>query len=186
MVSQEGRTTTEPDPGIRFPDIVRFLARHKVLILVPAVVAAILTVLVVYLAVPAEYEASAVLVIVEPRFSSELKPPALSVQAYQNLLESDAILAEARRRLQAQGQLGKSDLLRRGREVETKIFVSRRAEETSLAPMIQVVATGRTPAQAAAIANTWADSVPGAGAPVHGRQPPRPRCVSSTGSIRRR
>ena len=118
-MNQAGRTTTEPDPGIRFPEIVRFLARHWALILVPAAAAANLTVVIAYHAVPAEYEASAVLIIVEPRFASELKPPVLSVQAYQNLLESDAILAEARRRLQAQGQLGKSDLLRRDREIAT-------------------------------------------------------------------
>lgn len=155
-MSQEDPKTVKSEPGISLEEAIRFLIRNWAYMAVPAVVTAAFTVLIVYLFIPRSYEASAVLVIAEPRFTSELKPPVLSVQAYQNLLGSDAVIAEARQRLQAKGQLDKSDPLRLGEELETKIFVSRRAEETSLAPMIQLVATGRTPDQAAAMANTWA------------------------------
>lgn len=155
-MSQQDTKTKPIDHGITLGEAIRFLIHHWAYMVVPALAAAIITFLVVLLFVPRTYESSAVLVIAEPRFASQLKPPALSVQAYQNLLESDAVIAETKNRLQLKGQLGKSDPLRRGDELETKIFVSRRAEETSLAPLIQLVATGRTPEQAAAIANTWA------------------------------
>jgi len=53
--------------------------------------------------------------------------------------------------------LTEDDTLYLGNEVETRIFVSRQSETTSLAPMLQAVARGgRTPEQAAAMANTWA------------------------------
>src|SRR2546429_6588146 len=42
-------------------------------------------------------------------------------------------------------------------ELETRIFVSRFSETTTLAPMIQVAARGKTPATAATAANTWAE-----------------------------
>jgi uncharacterized protein involved in exopolysaccharide biosynthesis len=156
-LSQEDPRTGQPERGIRLTEVVRFLRRNWALIALPALAAALLTVAVVLLLVPPSYEASAVLLITEPRFTSELKPPILSVQAYQNLLESDAVIAETKRRLVEEKKWRQNDPLRREHEIETKIFVSRRAEETSLAPMIQLVATGRTPEQAAAIANTWAE-----------------------------
>src|SRR5206468_2086424 len=106
--------------------------------------------------VPRTYEASATLVIVSPQFSSEFKPPTLTVQGYQKLLESDAVLAETKKRLLQQSVLAEGDTLQLRGNVETHIFVSAQSEATSLAPMLQTVARGKTAEQAAAIANTWA------------------------------
>jgi len=138
-------------------DIVRFAARNWWLILLPGVGLGLLTLLVAFVFLPRTYESSAVLVILEPRFSSELKPPTLSVQAYQNLLESDAVVSDTIQRLIAQGKIDPGDVPRLGEELETRIFVSRRAEETSLAPMLQVTARAPSADLATDIANTWAN-----------------------------
>ena len=141
---------------LSFADIVAFFQRHWRLIFGTAFLAGVVVGLLVILFVGHAYEASATLVIVPPKFASDLKPNTLTVQGYQQLLESDAVIAEARRRLIARGVLRPDDLLRLGREIDTKIFASRRAEETVLAPMLQAVARGRSGEQAAAIANEWA------------------------------
>ena len=79
--------------------LVRFFLRHWRLIAGMALAAGVTAAF--YMAVSAThtYEASATLVIVSPSFSSGLKPPTLTVQGYQKLLESDAVLAEAKKRL---------------------------------------------------------------------------------------
>jgi uncharacterized protein involved in exopolysaccharide biosynthesis len=157
----EGQQLPQTDPSFQggelsFADIVAFFQRHWRLILGTAFAAGLLTGLVVILFVSRSYEAAATLIIVPPKFASDLKPSTLTVQGYQQLLESDAVIAEARKRLIARGVLETGDLLRLGREIDTKIFASRRAEETVLAPMLQAVARGRSGEQAAAIANEWA------------------------------
>ncbi|TAM53881.1 MAG: hypothetical protein EPN53_04840 [Acidobacteria bacterium] len=157
----DNRQPIESDPSrqggeLSFADIVAFFQRHWRLIFGAAFAAGLLTALTVILFIPRKYEAAATLIIVPPKFASDLKPSTLTVQGYQQLLESDAVIAEARRRLIARGVLKTDDLLRLGREIDTKIFASRRAEETVLAPMLQAVARGRSAEQAAAIANEWA------------------------------
>jgi uncharacterized protein involved in exopolysaccharide biosynthesis len=149
------------DPGFQggelsFADIVAFFRRHWRLIFGTAFVAGLVTGLVVILFVGHKYEAAATLIIVPPKFASDLKPSTLTVQGYQQLLESDAVIAEARKRLIARGVLRADSVLQLGREINTKIFASRGAEETVLAPMLQAVARGRSGEQAAAIANEWA------------------------------
>ncbi len=144
------------DRELTLVDIVAFFRRNAIVIFGLALGAAIIVAAVVLLFIPHTYEASATLAIVPPRFSSELKPGTLTVQGYQTLLESDAVIAETKRRLVEKGLLRRRDRFGLGNGLETRIFVSRRAEEINLAPMLQVVAVGDSPEQAAAIANTWA------------------------------
>src|SRR5262249_50562465 len=113
--------------------------------------------LVVLLLVPRTYEGSATLVLVSPKVLSDLKPASLTVQGYQKLLEADAVIEETRSRLLKSGVLQPGDLFRLRDELETRIFVSRFSESTTLAPMIQVVARAKTADNAAKIANTWAE-----------------------------
>ena len=145
----------EPDE-LNLAQIVRFFLRHWRLICGSALAAGLTAALSMALFVSRTYEASATLVIVSPKLSSELKPQTLTVQGYQKLLESDAVLAETKKRLVQQSVLTEDDTLHLGNAVETRIFVSRQSETTSLAPMLQTVARGKTPDQAAAMANTWA------------------------------
>ena len=142
---------------LSFAEIVAFFQRHWRLIFGTAFAAALITCLVVILFVPHGYEAATTLIIVPPKFASDLKPATLTVQGYQQLLESDAVIAEARKRLIARGVLRPKDVLRLGWEIDTKIFASRRAEETVLAPMLQSIARSDSPEKAAEIANTWAN-----------------------------
>ena len=151
----------QTDPGyqgdeLSFAGIVAFFRRHWRLIFGTAFAAGLVTGLVVILFVGHGYEAATTLIIVPPKFASDLKPATLTVQGYQQLLESDAVIAEARKRLIASGVLRSGDLLRLGIEIDTKIFSSRRAEDTVLAPMLQAIARSDTGQKAAEIANTWA------------------------------
>lgn len=142
---------------VSFADIVRFCRRNFLLIAGPAFVVGVLTVAAMLLFVGRSYEASAVLVIVPPKYSSDLKTGGLTVQGYQKLLESDAVMAETRKRLIARGVLKPEGRLEVGREVETKIFVSRQREENTLAPMLQIIGRGDSPENAALTTNTWAE-----------------------------
>ena len=151
------RSAGPQPPETNLADVVAFVRRHLLLICGLPLAAGVVTGVAMLLAVPRSYEASATLVVVPPKFSSDLKPSTLTVQGYQKLLESDAAIAEAKRRLVEKGVLKADDPLRLNRELESRIFVSRRADELSLAPMLQAVARGASPAKAAAIANTWAE-----------------------------
>lgn len=141
---------------LAFADVVRFARRHWLVIAVFAVGLAILTGIGLSL-LPPSYEASATLVVIPPRFSSNLKPKPLSVQGYQRLLESDGVVTETFHRLIAKGVLDKGASLRVGDELVSRIFVSRRAEETALAPVIEAVGHANSPNAAAAVANTWTE-----------------------------
>jgi uncharacterized protein involved in exopolysaccharide biosynthesis len=142
---------------LRIEDLAGFVRRYWMLIAGAAVLAGVITGLGVILVVPSAFEAAATLVVVPSQFSSELKPQTLTIQGYQKLLESDAVLAEAKVRLVGEDVLAPDESLQIGENLRTRIFVSRRSEETELAPMIQAVATADTPDAAAAIANTWAE-----------------------------
>ena len=145
------------DRELTLVDIVAFFRRNAIVIFGLAFVAAVVVAAVVLLFIPHTYEASATLAIVPPRFSSDLKPQTLTVKSYQTLLESDAVIADTKKRLVLRGLYPSDKSLRLGYELETRIFVARRAEDVTLAPMLQAVAHGRSPDQAAAIANTWAE-----------------------------
>ncbi len=136
-------------------DTVGTLMRSWRLIAGAALVAGAVALTVVVLAVPRRWESATTVVIVPPKFSSELKPATLTLLGYQKLLESGSVIAETHRRLREQGMLRRDEPLRLGIEIDSRIFVSRKSEETSLSPMVQAVAYGATGEQAAAIANTW-------------------------------
>jgi len=135
---------------------ITFVFRHARSILAPAFLAGVATVILALL-LPRTYEASATLVVLSPKGLSDLKPSGLTVQGYQKLLEADAVIEEARDQLIKKGVLLPGDLFRLREELETRIFVSRFSESTTLAPMIQIVARAKTAQNAARIANTWAE-----------------------------
>jgi capsular polysaccharide biosynthesis protein len=141
-------------PG--FAAVAIFLRRHGWLILGTAAAVGVLVFLAARFLVGPVYEASATLVIAPPQFSSQLKPEVLTMQGYQRLLHSDAVVSDTRRRLVQEGVLSKDSTLRVGEELTSRIFVSRRSEETSLAPVIELVARSEAKEDAARIANTWA------------------------------
>ncbi len=153
----ESRTPPTVEPELSLVTIVGFVRRHWVLIFGAAALAGAVTGADLLLAVGKTYEASATLVIVPPKFTSDLTPQTMNAQSYQKILESDAVVQEARKRLVAKGVIGPGTLLRLGDELDTRIFVTRRAEEIAVSPMVQAIARGGSGQTAATIANTWAD-----------------------------
>ncbi len=112
---------------------------------------------VLLLVVGKQYEASVTLVIVPPKLASELKPQSLSVQSYQQILESDAVLAETRKRLAEKGYVPSRMDFQIGQALRTKIFVSRVREDIALAPMLQAIVHAGSAEEAATTANIWAN-----------------------------
>lgn len=143
---------------VTWTDLVRFVRRNLWLIAGVSVAMSVLSVSAIVLLRPVTYEAVATLVIAPQRFRSALKPPMLPVQGYQRLLESNAVVAETAERLRGEGVIGEDQLLSLGDELRTRIFVSQRAEERTLAPMIEVIAEATTPELAASIANSWSET----------------------------
>ncbi|MBI4776557.1 MAG: hypothetical protein HY788_20675 [Deltaproteobacteria bacterium] len=142
---------------LTFLDVVRFFRRSWKLIAGLALGAGLVAGVALWYLLPYKWEASATLVVMSSRFTSGLRPPTLTVQGYQKLLESDAVVSETKDRLIEKGGLDKNSRLRVGGNLKTLIFVSRRAEETSLAPMVQAIAYGETAERAASIVNTWVE-----------------------------
>lgn len=103
------------------------------------------------------YEASAILVVVPPRFVSELSPPTYTIQGYREFLDSDAVIAETAGRLAERGFYPDDRGLLLARQLDSTIFTSRRSEETLLAPMLRLRARSSSGDRAAALANTWAE-----------------------------
>lgn len=140
------------------PDWIRFVRRHWLLILGCSLGAAAIVAISLTLLFPPEYEASATVVVLPPLFSSALKPEPISVQGYQRLLESDAVIGETAQRLVEDGVLEEDETTSLGEPLESRIFVARREEQTALAPIIEVRAHASSGAKAAAVANAWAET----------------------------
>jgi capsular polysaccharide biosynthesis protein len=160
MTAEKAKSALNGSSGpdtITLAGAARFFRRNLAVILVPAVLLSAIVFTVVRVFLPDLYEASATLVIVPPPFASELTPSSLTVQGYQKLLESDVVIADTNTRLREAGHASGRSPLQLGRDLSTRIFVSRRAEETSLAPMVQVVSHVSDPHLAEDAANTWAD-----------------------------
>jgi len=138
-------------------DVVGFFRRNFRLIVAFALAFGIVASVVLLLVVKKQYEASVTLVVVPPKLASELKPQSLSVQSYQQILESDAVLAETRKRLADKGYFPSRMDFQIGRSLRTKIFVSRLREDIALAPMLEAVVHARSAEEAATTANIWAE-----------------------------
>jgi capsular polysaccharide biosynthesis protein len=143
--------------GIRLIDIVRLVIRQPRLVLLTSLAAAVVTALFIGFILPRTYEGTVTLIIVSPKVTSELKPSSLTVQAFQKLLEADAILEEVKRKVIEKGVLSPHDPFRIREELDTRIFVSRLSETTTLAPMLQLAVRNKSSEGAAVIANVWAD-----------------------------
>lgn len=132
------------------------LRRHALRILVGAAGGAAVVGVVLMLGGGDRYSARAQLVLAPPKLASTLAPDPLTVQGYQSLLESPAVIAETERRLREGGVIGAEDRLELGKTLETRIHIATRSEE-ALSPLLEVQAVWTDPEAAARIANTWAE-----------------------------
>lgn len=101
------------------------------------------------------YQASALVVVTPASYSSSLRPGTFSVYGYQEILQSDAVVENARAALVESGTIPPRFPLQAGRNLRSEIFVAQR-DQTSLAPMLRLRATADTAERAAALVNAWA------------------------------
>ncbi|MBN1866646.1 hypothetical protein JW916_05085 [Candidatus Sumerlaeota bacterium] len=139
---------------LTLPEVLRFLlSRWRTIALVFFVSAAVSAVLSFF--VPRTYQASSYIVVRPPRYTTELMPEAFSIQTYQQFIKNDAILEAVR--LSA----GLEDL--RLEDVRQMVFsdVTREKYGTKVefSPLIRLNALGKTPEQAARLADAWADEL---------------------------
>ena len=147
----------DSDEGISLVDIIRFVYQARWLIVGWVTVGGGVAATAAWLLMPQVFEASATLAVTPPPITSTIGAAPLSVQAYQKLLEGDALVADLRAELIAAGELPPNGRLQIGEQLSTRIFVSKRAEEVSLAPLIEVSAQNADPLRAARIANRWTE-----------------------------
>ena len=153
--------------------LVHFVRWYWLFILSCGLAASVAAGLFIWAFVPRSYEAVATLVIISPEavggnfdlrrqsnrtgMGMTFLPPTLTLQGYQTLLESDAVLAETAQRLITQQAIPEGTVLQVGGALQTHIFVNEQHKHISLAPMLQAQVVWKTPEQAAVIANTWAE-----------------------------
>ncbi len=104
---------------------------------------------------PRTWESTANLLLSPPPFSSELKQLSFNLPSYQRLMESPAVLEEARRQLIEQGVLKMDQNLKIGDNIETKVFMSKKGDDVALVPMIDCRGRGENAVQANAITAQW-------------------------------
>jgi uncharacterized protein involved in exopolysaccharide biosynthesis len=143
-----------PDEIPSLAEVARFLVRYRWLILGAALVASIVTFVVLRWVKPPRYRAVATLIAAPPQLPGSLRPKELPVQTYERLLASDAVLSETRRRLVEDEVIEPGQPLRLGDELAIELSVAERTE-LPLAPIVEVVAFSWDPERAATVANVW-------------------------------
>ena len=101
-------------------DYIAVLWRRRYLILIGTLTCAA-TVFVVSSLMPKVYRATATLLVVPPRFSTELKPAPLSVEAYQTILESAYITEKLRGELSGEGIIKPNEGI--DADLDTRIYI---------------------------------------------------------------
>ena len=95
----------DSDEGISLADIIRFVHQARWLIAGCMTVGGAAAATAAWLLLPQMFEASATLAVTPPPITSTVGAAPLSVQAYQKLLEGDALVADLRAELIAAGEL---------------------------------------------------------------------------------
>ena len=154
-------TIVREEEPVTFAELVRFAIRQRRVIALACLVGVGLGALWALVLTRQEFEASATLVLMPSRVTSGLQPGLMSLQGVQRLSESDAVIYETVRQLVEDDYLRPGDPLPRvGEELRTRIYTSRREDET-LAPIIELVSRAATAEAAAATSNIWAEKLLG-------------------------
>lgn len=154
MQVEDGASSAVLDLGA----VLRFFVRQRLPILGLGLIGGLLGIL-AFLLLPRSFMATANLVVVKPPVTSELTTGQLTVRGYQNLLESDAVVADTRERLVAAGVLEPGERLQIDKDMRTRVFVSRKEDTQVLSPILEAEAEWRSSEAAASIANTWVESL---------------------------
>ncbi len=122
-------------------------------VVIAGVVAAVSVAAVGSLLLPKAYAATATVLVTPPTFSTDLKPAALSVEAYARLAESDLVRDRVRESLAKENFFGDNAAQL---ELRTILYSSRQPQQPYL-PLVGLLAEWHTPEGAQRIANTWAN-----------------------------
>jgi uncharacterized protein involved in exopolysaccharide biosynthesis len=111
----------------------------------------------VSLLLPNEYEASAVLLIAAPQFTTELNPSTLPIQTYQRIVQSKGLMEKVLQNMKSRHAEDFSDTtvedLLKGCRVEVEAAGKREAEAES--PLLLLFARHENPAYAKEMADIW-------------------------------
>lgn len=148
----------ESERLIRLEEVVRFVRRHALLLAICTLIPCAATLFYLKLVQQPVYQATATLLRTPSQIRSDLSPAPLSIQGYEQLLRSASVVSDTIDRLKQSELLASGQTLRMGRQMDSRIFLSRRSDEAVLAPMIEVIGRSTDPELAAHIANHWSAS----------------------------
>jgi uncharacterized protein involved in exopolysaccharide biosynthesis len=143
---------TVPDLG----HAVRFFRRHWIALAGGCALGGVLALIGAWFLTRPVYRASATLLVSTIASPAATEGEELSMEGYQKVLESDAVVREAERRLAAEGVIRPGQGLRVGGNISSRIFASERRAAVAVAPLLEARARSSDPESAARIANTWA------------------------------
>ncbi|MGH9341366.1 MAG: Wzz/FepE/Etk N-terminal domain-containing protein [Acidobacteriota bacterium] len=143
----------EDQDTVNLADYIHVLWRRRYLI-VAGTLACALAAFVVSSLMTRVYEAKATLILMPPKFSTELKPAPLSVETYQSILESGYIASRLRTELIEKGIIGADEGIG---SLETQIYPGKEKDQPYI-PLIDLIVEAGDPEKAAAVANSWAET----------------------------
>ena len=104
---------------------------------------------------PKIYQGTLLLLIVPPKFQTELKPATLSVETYQRLAQSAEIQQKLVNKLKQEGGLKEDQGIKDLGELSTGLIKSPRREEA--APLVELIVETKGAQKAARAANLWGE-----------------------------
>lgn len=138
--------------GISFGDYLRVLWSRRLFIVLGTIICGAAG-LAASLLSSSVYRSTATLIVLPPRFATELKPSVLPVETYRSLIETGAVKAKVEEAMNGNGGNGDSN----GLEAffSTSIQAGKQRNQPYL-PSIELVVEADSPQKAALLANTWA------------------------------
>lgn len=126
----------------------RYIVGFTVLCAAAALVASLL--------LPKKYEATTILLVQRPVFSSELRPRTLPVETYQAIVDSPWVKEQVRQTAITEGLIEENDVLTGAMEATAP--ERPRNQEELVNPIIQLVVTWKDPKTAQRLADLWAEA----------------------------
>lgn len=153
----DGAAEYREEDFITLEQLVGFLRRYALRVVMVAVAAGLTAALLLVLLSPPRYQARATFMIAATSWSRELAVPSPGAQGYQRILESDAVLQETARRLKVRGALAPSEHLSKPHDLKTRVFQASGAGLGLEAPILELMVQANDPVMAAEICNLWAE-----------------------------
>lgn len=122
------------------------------LLIVAGTAASAIVALAISLSLPKKYQAMATIFITPPTFTTDLRPPSFSVEAYERLARSEYMQNQVVQELRKTNAISATQGIGR---LDTMLYVSREPQKPYL-PLVGLIAEDEKPQKAQLVANTWA------------------------------